>query len=67
MIGKTDGVICSTVSSVSGGSSERLAPMRFQVELLGPAHVGAGGEVDGQFAAAADGLGAHLGDAEDAC
>ena len=35
-------------------------------ERLGVAHVGAGIEIDGDFAAAADGLGAHLGDAEDA-
>ncbi len=30
-MGKTDGVICSTVNSTSGGICERMAPMRFQV------------------------------------
>jgi hypothetical protein len=33
MMGKTDGVICSTVNSTLGGSSERLAPMRFQMRV----------------------------------
>jgi hypothetical protein len=29
-MGKTDGVICSTVNSTSAGMSDRAAPMRFQ-------------------------------------
>ena len=33
-MGKTDGVICSTVSLVSGGISERISPMRLQVSSL---------------------------------
>ena len=33
MMGKTDGVICSTVRSTLGGNSDRLAPMRFQMSV----------------------------------
>ncbi len=64
MIGKTDGVICSTVRLDVGGHLPAGGADAVPGELLGAAHVGAGAEIDGQVAAAADGLGAHAGDAD---